>query len=112
SQWMDEHFDRIEEMLGFKRVQPNAGSAPMAAPTPAPPRNVAPPRQRSAIPVSAPPSRDSMPSLATGRPVGDVRLSADELDIARTLGLSPQRYMEEKKRMLQLRAEGKLDDRR
>src|SRR5262245_37609351 len=123
-EFTEPYFDRMEQMLGFKQEQRppqqppqqpqqanyaparnlNGDSERMAAPRPAAPMNVA--RQASAVPVSAPPTRDA-PSMTTGRaPSEPMRLTNEELELARTLKLSPQEYAEGKKRMLREKGEG------
>jgi hypothetical protein len=105
----------LERHLGLRREQPrpqpsNGNAAP--APPPAP-RHEAPPRQqRSNIPVSAPPTRES-PSMSTGRPVGGpVQLTAEQRDAARFSGISEQEYARQLVKMNRLKASGELDDRR
>src|SRR5262245_22318292 len=72
------YYDRMESALGLRHV------APQPEPQPLPERKVsAPARQQSGPPVSAPPSRESH-SMSTGRPVGDTRLTAEQLELART----------------------------
>jgi hypothetical protein len=39
-------------------------------------------------------------------------LTADELEIARCSGITPERYAQEKEKMLRMKAAGQLDDRR
>jgi hypothetical protein len=59
--------------------------------------------------VSAPPTRE-VPSMTTGRPVSDVRLSEEESRFARSLGLSESEYLEQKIKMKRLQAAGALQD--
>src|SRR5262249_24920784 len=117
-EFTEPYFDRMEQMLGFKqeqkplqpRPQPNGnGQGP---PDPnrqhAAPRNAAPVQrqQYAGPPVSAPPTRDA-PSMTTGRaPSEPMRLTNEELELARTLKLSPQEYAEGKKRLLREKGEG------
>jgi hypothetical protein len=109
-QFTDPYFDRMEQMLGLaprpSAPQPQQQSRPQqAAPQPRP-------QPRTSTPVSAPPTRD-VPSITTGRPTnGPMRLTEEEIQLARTIGLSPQKYAEEKAKMLQMKAAGTLDDRR
>jgi hypothetical protein len=116
-QFTDPYFDRMESLLGFRQQQQpkpsNNGHAAPAAPRPAsaapaaPPRNGAAPRQQQYNGhVSAPPTRD-VPSMASGRPVGRrVPLTADELQIAKNSGISPEEYSIQKEKMARLRAAG------
>src|SRR5215475_6018675 len=62
----------------------------------------------SGPPISAPPTRD-VPSFSTGRPVSDMRLTADEAQIARSLGITAEEYLAQKKRMHQLKAAGVIN---
>ena len=80
-------------------------------PAPAAPRYEAPRQQRSAVPMSAPVSRDS-PSLATGRPTGGpVRLTPAQQEAARFSGISEQEYARQLVKMERMKAAGELDDR-
>jgi hypothetical protein len=103
----------LERHLGLRQQQP-ARPQPQSQPQPQP-RYEAPParqQQRSNIPVSAPPHRDS-PSMTTGRPVGGpVRLTAEQRDAARFSGVSEQEYARQLERMNRMKAAGELDDRR
>jgi hypothetical protein len=92
-----EYFDRMEHMMGLREKSPE--------PSPERSRTSAPaPRQQSA-PVSAPPSRESA-SMSTGRPVGRVSLTREESDLARSLGLTSQQYLDGKARMLREKSGG------
>jgi hypothetical protein len=107
---------RLEHHLGLRREQPRPQpSNGNGAPTPPPaPRYEAPPRQqqRSPISVSAPPHRDP-PSMTSGRPQSfRAPLTKDELEIAQASGITPERYQQEKEKMLKMKAAGLLDDRR
>jgi hypothetical protein len=88
----DAYFDRMESMMGLRHAEPEP------APLPERPRASAPARH-SGPPVSAPPSRDSH-SVVTGQPVGRVSLSREEADLAKSLGLTLQQYLDGKARML------------
>jgi len=112
-QFTDPYFDRIEQMLGIARR--SNGQTQQHRPSPAP---AAPPRsheapirqQRSAIPVSAPPTRD-VPSMATGRPTGGpVKLTAEQFEAAKFSGISPQEYARQLERMNRMKASGEIDD--
>jgi hypothetical protein len=112
-QFTDPYFDRMEQMLGLRaRPQPSNGNA---APTPPPaPRNVEPPprQQRSAVPMSAPPSREPA-SMSTGRPASRrVPLTAEQLEMAKASGITAEEYERQLIRMNQMKAAGALDDRR
>jgi hypothetical protein len=91
-----EYFDRMEHMMGLRDASPE--------PSPERSRASEPARQHSA-PVSAPPSRESA-SLSTGRPVGRISLSREEADLAKSLGLTSQQYLDGKARMLREKAGG------
>jgi hypothetical protein len=113
-QFTDPYFDRMESLLGFRQQQQpkpsNNGHAAPAAPRPAPaapPRNAAPPRQQQYNGhMSAAPSRE-VPSMSTGKPMGRrVPLTADELQIAKNSGISPEEYSIQKEKMARLRAAG------
>src|SRR5262245_12310012 len=86
----DSYFDSMERLLFDmpKRGAPFQDLRPNKLP-----RNngAAPVRQQQAaggaVPVSAPPTRDA-PSMSTGRPVsGPTRLTQEQLDVARSLGI-------------------------
>jgi hypothetical protein len=97
---------------GHAQNRPIESRPPVTAPA-APPRSE-PVRQqtRSAAPVSAPPSREPA-SMRTGRPQSfRAPLTAEETEIARASGITPERYAQEKEKMLRLRAAGQLDDQR
>jgi hypothetical protein len=109
SEFTDAYFERMEDLLGMTpapqpqlRPQPQPRHQPQPQPQPRPRTSVAP--------VSAPPTRD-VPSMVTGRPTGGpMRLTDEEINLARTIGLSPERYAEEKRKMLQMKAAGTLQD--
>ena len=90
----------METHLGLRDEAPPQRSTHPAAP-----------RQNRGPAVSAPPTRETL-SLSTGRPVSDVRLSAEERELAATLGLSDNQYAEGKRRMMREKGEGFHDDRR
>jgi hypothetical protein len=96
---------------GHAQNRPIESRPPVTAPAPryeAPPRQ----RQRQSAPVSAPPSREPA-SMSTGRPQSfRAPLTAEEIDIARASGITPERYAQEKEKMLRMKAGGQLDDRR
>jgi hypothetical protein len=101
--------DTIERHLGFApatngRTQDMRIESRPSPPASTPAPRAAPPRQSHA--VSAPPSRDP-PSFATGRPQGGpVRLTAEEIEMARASGISPQEYAEQKKKMERMKQAG------
>jgi len=124
-EFTDPYFDRMEVLLGFKRAaQPHGNGAQRdsiptepvnvsASPPPPPPRDTAPHtlappvrRQVPAAPVSAPPTRDA-PSMVSGRPTGEpLRLTREQQDIARSLGLSDEEYRAGLRRMNSEKAAG------
>ena len=85
--------NRLERHLGLRPQRQPQQTRPTA------------PRERAGAPVSAPPTRETV-SLTTGRPSGDISLNREELDLARTLGLSAQEYRDGKARMLRMKGEG------
>src|SRR5262249_34390689 len=115
-EFTEPYFDRMEQMLGFKQEQRPPQSQPngngQGAPDPnrqqAAPRNAAPAQQQRYVgpSVSAPPTRD-VPSMTTGRaPSEPMRLTDEELALARTIGITPQQYMDGKRRMLKEKGDG------
>jgi hypothetical protein len=112
----DAYFHRMEAMLfpsatnGQAQQHRPIESRP-SAPA-APPRSEPVRQQRQSAPVSAPPSREPA-SMSTGRPQSfRAPLTAEEIDIARASGITPERYAQEKEKMLRMKAAGQLDDRR
>jgi hypothetical protein len=107
------YIERIEHHLGMRRPQPSSNGN--AAPTPVQRQSAsvsAPARDRMAAPVSAPPTRD-VPSMSTGRSQsGPVRLTADQIEIARGLGISELEYAQQLQKMERMKRAGELDDRR
>jgi len=104
----------VERHLGLRHeAHPNGNghahdSPPMPAPTP--PRNPPVRQQHYGGPiVSAPPTRE-VPSMATGRVPSDVRLTADEADMARRLKISPEEYQRQKEKMIRLKQAGVIQD--
>jgi hypothetical protein len=107
--WQDPDFIEVTERhLGLRQLpaekQPITTRAYEASPRQAPPV-----RQYKGPPLSAPPTRENL-SWSNGRPSGDTRLTAEEAQLARTLGLSPQQYQEEKAKMVRLKEAGVLRD--
>ena len=109
----------LEHHLAFREPQTRPEQVRPAANQPiqpryveaAPARTPVPQQARPAAPVSAPPTRDA-PSMTTGRsPSEPLRLTAEEQQLARTLGLSDSQYMEGKKRMMAEKAAGLHDGR-
>ena len=104
--WNDSDFiPTIERHLG---IAPRTnGQSQHRPPAPAAPVRQ---QQRSTVPMSAPPTREA-PSMSTGRPVSRrAPLTAEEVEAARFSGITPERYAEEKEKMLRLRAAGQLQD--
>jgi hypothetical protein len=77
------------------------------------PTKAAPSRQQSPGSVSAPPTREPA-SWSTGRPLSDstLRLTAQEAELARTIGITPEAYLQGKRRMLEEKRAGFHDDQR
>src|SRR5262249_22928670 len=77
-----------------------------SAPAPAPRASAPPPRQ--SVAYSAPPTRE-VPSATTGRPIGHrAPLTTAELEIARSSGISPEQYAENKARMEKMKQSGQI----
>ena len=115
-EFTDPYYDRMESMLGLVpatngQTQHRPIERPSPAPAPPPPRYEAPIRQqRSAVPVSAPPTRD-VPSMATGRPTGGpVRLTPQQFEAAKFSGISPEEYAKQLQKMNRMKASGEIDD--
>jgi hypothetical protein len=92
SEYSTEYFEALERLLGLR------------APRQAPPI-AAPQRQAPGPPVSAPPTRSAQ-SWSSGRPQQSVpSLTAEEAELAKTIGISPQEYQQQKRRMYELKPE-------
>jgi len=106
-EFTERYFDRMEILLGLRQEAPPStnGSAPIA------PRSSTPVRkQQYAVPVSAPPTRESS-SMATGRaPSRRAPLTQAERDIARSCGISDEEYQNQRERRDNLKAAGMLQD--
>jgi len=104
--WNDSDFiPTIERHLGIAPRTNGSQHRPPPAPA-APVRQ----QQRSTVPIGAPPHRD-VPSMTTGRPASRrAPLTAEEVEAARFSGITPERYAEEKEKMLRLRAAGQLQE--
>jgi hypothetical protein len=105
------YIERIEHHLGLRQQpQPQPSNnrqadRPRMEPMRAPPRQ----QQRSA-PVSAPPTREA-PSMTTGRaPSLPVRLTTEQKDLCRALGLTEAQYAEQLQKMERLKAAGAIQD--
>jgi len=106
SEYTEPYFQRLEVLLGLKQETPSNGRAP----APAAPQRESPPRQqpRMSVPVSAPTSRESL-SMTTGRaPSSPMRLTQEEAQFARTLGISTEEYAKQKEKMERMKAAGQL----
>jgi hypothetical protein len=105
--WDDADFlPTIERHLGLRQqLQPQSNGNRMQQPAPAP--RPAPARQYSA-PVSAPPTREA-PSMTTGRmPSAPARLTAEQKELCRSLGLSETQYAEELRKMEAMKRDGQI----
>jgi hypothetical protein len=92
-QFTDTYYEALERLLGM-RAPPASRQVPLA------PRQAPPGPQ-----VSAPPTRSTQ-SWTSGRPVQTgPALTAEERDFAASLGISPQEYQQQKKRMYELKPE-------
>jgi len=99
-EFTDSYCDRMEHLLGLKR-EPSSNGQTRTEPLPSPvpreasvPRASAPPpvRRQASAPVSAPPTRD-VPSMTSGRPASEpTRLTREQQELARSLGLSDEEY--------------------
>jgi hypothetical protein len=95
-QFTPRYFRAMETHLGLRDEDvPHRSTRPIA------------PRHRGPA-VSAPPTRESI-SLATGRPMRDTRLTAEELSLAATIGITPEEYRLGKERMMREKGEGYHD---
>ena len=113
--WQDPDFIEVTERHLGIRQQP-AKKQPVTSHSYEPPARQAAPVQRQPVrqayrgpPMSAPPTRD-VPSYTTGRPPTDSRLTAEEAQLAKSLGLSTEEYQHQKNRMLRLKEAGVLRD--
>jgi hypothetical protein len=122
-----EFIPTIERHLGLRQEPPpvtngngHAPSEPVNFVSPPPQRQPAPQRQgppvrqqapvRPSVMVSAPPTRETV-SMTTGRPTGGpVKLTQEEFDLAHSLGISPQEYEKQKRKMLAMKAAGQIQD--
>jgi hypothetical protein len=86
----DAYFAAIEQALGMgaKAPPPPREADPVSAAGQAAPRRAAPP--------AAPVSRSGTP----GRPANTVRLTAEEVDVAKTLGMTPVEYANHKRALI------------
>ena len=102
--WQDPDFIEVTERHLGLRQQPAEKPVVTREPSQRQPVQRQPVRQQAyrGPPMSAPPTRD-VPSYATGRPPTDTRLTADEAQLAKSLGLSSQEYQYQKERMLRLK---------
>jgi hypothetical protein len=101
----DDYFNRMDVLLGFR---PDSGMRQQPQQQPVTPQRQ-PVRQQGA-PVSAPPHRD-VPSYSTGRPASTpTQLTAEELALTHSLGISPETYREKKRLMNELKANGVIAD--
>jgi len=104
--WDQEAFiPALERHLGFTQPQPNGDGATSTQRLPAeptyraPPTRTAPARQQPSVPYSAPPTREA-PSMVTGRQRSyRAPLTADELNIARQSGQTPEQYQAAKEEL-------------
>jgi hypothetical protein len=96
-EYTDPYFERMDELLGHKQPKPNGDGAASTRRLPVQHRQPAPRQQAPAVSYSAPPHRD-VPTMRTGRsPSVRTPLSADELEVARSSGMTPEQYAEAKR---------------
>jgi hypothetical protein len=82
----------------------------MEAPGLNPGVKVPPRQQQRSAPASAPPTREA-PSMTTGRaPSSPVRLTTEQKDLCRALGLTEAQYAEQLQKMERLKAAGAIQD--
>jgi hypothetical protein len=104
SEYTDEYFNKMDELLGFKQPAPQP-TRQQPSQQPAPARQQ---RAYSGAPISAPPSRE-VPSYSTGRsPRYRAPLTKDELEIATASGQTPEQYQAQKERMLRMKQAGEM----
>jgi hypothetical protein len=104
----DGYYSALERHLGFRPAA--GGDRVVSAPPPPPPRSPTPPRQqpRTSVAYSAPPTREA-PSMTTGRmPSAPVRLTAEQKELCRSLGLSEAQYAEELRKMEAMKQSGQI----
>jgi hypothetical protein len=106
--------DTIERHLGVKQPATNGRAQDMriesrpSPPAPTPTPRAAPPQQRMAVNVSAPPTRE-VPSYSTGRaPSHRAPLTADELYIAQQSGQTPEQYQDQKEKLRRMKESGAI----
>ena len=91
----DEYFDRVEEIMGYRKPVADADENPMG--------DAAQVTQRRAgSPPAAPVSRSG---TGNGQRPNTIRLSAQEIEVAEMNGMTPRQYAEEKAKLIK---EGKL----
>jgi len=113
--WNDDDFlPSIERHLGIApRTNGYAESKPTPQPTnhtpPRPAVSQRPPAARpSAVPVSAPPTRE-VPSMRTGRPQGGpVRLTAEQVEMAHNSGITVEEYARQLEKMERMKRAGEI----
>jgi hypothetical protein len=103
-EWTPLFFERLDELAGFKQPQQPNGNGMTSTQRPAvlPTSRPAPARQQQApaVSYSAPPHREP-PTMRTGRtPSVRTPLSADELEVARASGMTPEQYQQAKQMLL------------
>jgi hypothetical protein len=111
-EFTDSYFDRMEILLGLKQeAQPRQIQERPATQQGNGAQHSSPARQQQrSVPMSAPPTRD-VPSMSSGRPQSHrAPLTQAEHDIARSCGISPQEYAEQKEKMERMKAAGALQD--
>jgi hypothetical protein len=106
SEYTDEYFNKMDELLGFKQPAPQP-TRQQPTQQPAPARQQ---RAYSGAPISAPPSRE-VPSMRTGKPQSyRAPLTRDELDIAQASGMTAEQYQTQKERMLRMKQSGEIQN--
>jgi hypothetical protein len=111
----DEYLNRMEALL-FSRPETKTngsgnGQHPVrSAPVqerrqPAPAQREAAPTYSHSMPPAAPPSRD-IPLASTGRRDEPMRLTQEEIEYAQLSGVSPEVYLQGKKKLLRRKAAG------
>jgi hypothetical protein len=112
--WGDDDFlAALEGHLGLAPAhsrQQNGHTETSTPPAVPASRNRTPVQQQHTAPVSAPPTRAAI-SMSTGRPTNEpVRLTAAQVEIARSLGITEEEYAAQQRRMVAMKRAGVIQD--
>jgi hypothetical protein len=98
TEWTDDYFVKMEELLGLR---PQQNQRPAAQPV----------RQHGGPQHYSAPVQRNIPSMSTGRPTSfRAPMTADERQIARSAGISDEEYQAGKEKMLRLKASGVIQN--